>query len=77
MSTDPLPVPVTLSQAISDVEAAQTGLSNADTSKQAAQAKFDAAQAAKTTADQADVDATTTFNAALDELISAATAAKR
>ena len=63
--------------AINGVETAQATLKNADDGKTNAQAKFDAATAAKASADQADVDAVTAFNASLDALIAAATAAKR
>lgn len=66
-----------LSQAIADVEASVTNLNNADTAQAQAQQKFDAAQAAKAAADQADADAVKDFNAKLDGLIAAATAAKR
>jgi hypothetical protein len=65
-----------LAQAISDVEGAQTTLTNAVSSQQAAQAKYDAAVAGKQTADQTEGDAATAFNGMLDELIAAATAAK-
>jgi hypothetical protein len=68
---------MTLLDAISAVEAASTDLSNADTAKAAAQSKFDAAKAAKETADQSDTVAEQSFNASLDALITAATAAKR
>jgi hypothetical protein len=68
---------MTLLDAISAVEAASTDLSNADTAKTAAQSKFDAAKAAKETADQSDTVAEQSFNASLDALITAATAAKR
>lgn len=67
---------VTLSQAIADVEAASTALSNAQTSQQAAQTKFDAAKSAKDSADQANADAVTAFNSSLDEIVAAAQAAK-
>jgi hypothetical protein len=69
--------PMMLLDAISAVEAASTDLSNADTAKAAAQSKFDAAKAAKETADQSDTVAEQSFNASLDALITAATAAKR
>ena len=65
-----------LAQAISDVESAQTTLTNAESSQQAAQAKYDAAVAGKQSADQTEGDAATAFTAVLDELIAAATAAK-
>lgn len=68
--------PLTLGQAISAVETAQTNLSSADASQAAAQAKFDAAKAAKDSADLADVDAKKSFNDSLDALIAAATASK-
>jgi hypothetical protein len=49
---------------------------NADNNKAVAQQKFDAAQAAKGQADTDDASAVSSFNASLDALIAAATAAK-
>lgn len=68
--------PISLGDAITAVETAQTNLSNADTTQTAAQAKFDAAQATKQTADLADADAITAFNTSLDTLVAAATGSK-
>ena len=65
-----------LGDAIAAVETAQTSLSSADATQTQAQQKFDAATAAKTSADKADADAVTSFNGSLDALIAAATAAK-
>ena len=65
-----------LNQAIAAVEAAATGVTNADTAQIAAQDKFNAAQAAKTAADSADADATTAFNSTLDALAAAIAALK-
>lgn len=66
-----------LSDAIAAVESASTTLNAADGAKTQAQQKFDAAQASLTSATTADADAVTAFNKSLDELIAAATAAKR
>ena len=68
---------MTLSEAIAAVEAAQTGLANSDTVQAAAQAKFDAAVLAKTSADTDEQKAVEGFNASLDALIATATAAKK
>ncbi len=65
-----------LNQAISDVETAQTNLANADAAQGQAQAKYDAALAAKNAADQADAEVIAAFNASLDALIAPATSAK-
>ena len=63
--------------AIAAVETAQTNVNNADSASTAAQAKFDAAQAALTSSTQGDADALMAFNKSLDDLIASATAAKR
>jgi len=68
--------PVPLTQAINDLEAAQTQLLTATNTQVNAQGKFDGAKAAL---DQANTDnntAISNFNSALDEIIAAATAAK-
>jgi hypothetical protein len=65
-----------LSAAIVAVEAAQTTLSNSANAQTQAQTKFDAAVATKTTADADEATSVTGFNASLDLLITAATAAK-
>ena len=75
MGTQTLTVP-SLGDAIAAVETAQTNLGNADNAQQQAQAKYDSALAGKTQADGADTDAVTAYNASLDSLITAATAAK-
>jgi predicted ribonuclease toxin of YeeF-YezG toxin-antitoxin module len=67
---------ITLSQAIEAVETAGGALSSADAVQAQAQAKYDAAKAAKDQADQASIVTAASFNSALDALISAATAAK-
>jgi hypothetical protein len=74
MSTPALP---SLSQAIADVEASVTALSAADTAQATANQKFDAAKAAKDSADSDDAKAVETYNTMLDALIAAATANKR
>jgi hypothetical protein len=75
-SVNVVPV-VSLTDAISNFEAAQSALGNADTAQAAATAKADAAIAAKAAADQADVDAVKSFNDSADVLIAAITASKR
>jgi len=66
-----------LADAITAVEAASTTLTAADGAKTSAQSKFDAAKATLDTATQADADAVAAFNKSLDDLIAAASAAKR
>lgn len=68
---------MTLVEAINAVESNLVTLQNADGASAAADAKFQAAVAAKTDADKADVDAAKAFNASLDDMIAVATAAKR
>jgi hypothetical protein len=65
-----------LAGAIRGVEGAQTALQSADTQQAAAQAKYEDALTTKVSADKAEGDAVAAFNASLDELIAAATAAK-
>jgi hypothetical protein len=74
---------VTLQQAIQDVEDTQTNLTAAQGVQSAAQdqvtsaqGKLDAANSNKATADAGVATAVSSFNAALDEIIAAATAAK-
>jgi len=66
-----------LTAAILAVETAQNALTAADSGNAQAQSKFDAAKTALDTAKQTDADAITGFNKSLDDLIAAATAAKR
>lgn len=65
-----------LSQAIADVETAQSALSSADAAQAQAQQKYETALAAKGKADTDDTASVTAFNGSLDALIAAATAAK-
>ncbi len=71
------PKPLTLSQAISNVETSQNALSSADGALDTANQKLAAAQASQSAAKTADDDAVQQANAALDALIAVATAAKR
>lgn len=81
------PAPVTtlsLTDAITAFDSAQATLANADSAQtvakgqvDAAQAKLQAAQDAKTATDTADTQAVAAFNQSIDDLIAAATAAKR
>jgi hypothetical protein len=65
-----------LSDAIAGFEAAQAGLTGNDATQVSAQSKFDAATKAKADADAADATAVAAYNASLDALVAAATAAK-
>jgi hypothetical protein len=67
---------MTLQEAIAAVEAADTTRSAADTAKANADTKLAAAQAASVASNTADADAITAFNKSLDDLVTAATAAK-
>lgn len=67
---------MTLSEAITAVEASVISLDQATQTQAAAQTKYEAALAAKQAGDKGKADAVTSFNGALDVLISAATAAK-
>jgi hypothetical protein len=66
-----------LTQAITDVNAAEAALATADATEVQAATDLDTATKAKATADQGQTDAVKASNAALDALIAAATAAKR
>lgn len=68
---------MTLTEAITAVEVEITDLASADGAQSAANAKFEQALTSKQAADAADQEAVTDFNAALQSLIDAATAAKR
>lgn len=67
---------MTLVEAIATVEANYTFLTQATAAAGAADEKFQAAQQAKSSADLTKGSAAFAFNASLDELITAATAAK-
>lgn len=66
-----------LTQAIAGVESATAQLKTADDAQAVAQQKFEAARASKESADTANRDAVTAYNASLQELIAAAKASIR
>jgi hypothetical protein len=76
MNPNPLNTP-SIQDAISAVETAITNLNNADQNQAQAQARFDAAYAGLANSQSTDVDATTTYNGSLLNLIAAAQASMR